>query len=407
MNEQASTTAQIEANISLMDPPTQGFPLWLLRFCESGFGHRVGIKYRPGPNRKELAQRQREIDFQVAREEREAFEAYVANRVDRLRFLASLGIQPIMSFCNIKSGTKTTNALYVGSVISEITRKKVLVVPATQNTATGTTAVMAGISSANSITVSQLSRDIKDYGAFRVLSSRVPVTQFGLAVVSEDDNNVQVKKSMYAIEEFRELALTILPNVDVLILDHGNDDIQDGSVVLEATRLSHVLNFAFDVTAPITRVMLSRTLRGYNTDTDEVDMTLDPNTQTGRSTSTLDKVAHSVVIATKTSPGAYTDFEALTTPEEQSVHASPLPKWQGTGVQVPMDDYIATVMDGETVSICDLNKIDERTYLQYLEIAVANFEEAARVQGITIPGEVISSRVEGIRSQHVATGISQ
>ncbi len=348
----------------------------------------VGINYRPRLSKAEQAMLEEEE--RTAQQRRitqladEAFRQRTAYLIARLRLLAKLGIQPTISFCNIKSGSKTTVAVYVGSVIAEYTRKNALLLPATQNTATSTAGVVSGIDEGNLITVSELSADIDKYGAYRVVSSRLPLTKHGLAVVCEDANSViagdEEAEADYAKEQFDKIVRTLYPNLDVLILDHGNDDIRRNSIVLSAVRFSDGLNFVSMAPTPISIKTMGQTIDGYNTDTITQSNSLE-NSLPGEAVSTREKVQHSIIAISGMRSVDNVDIDDLTSNRLQSVQDDTPPQWDGKGFYVPYDPYIAS----EEVSVCDLDKIQPETLQAFLEIAVANYEEAARVQRIPIP----------------------
>jgi len=315
---------------------------------------------------------------------------YQAELIERLRFLASLGISPVMSFCNIKSGTKTTNALGIGNVIAEYTRKNVLLLPTTANTATGTAALMTGLSG-NLLRVSEYGRNLKELGVPRTLGQRTPRTKWGLMVVSEDLNSAANEDDAPKTKQFMDMVDTTLPNVDVLLLDHGNDNISKWSIALQGVRLSHVLNFPFMVDSPVTHDMVKSTVAGCNTDTgipeDVLHELYDPfqnKNHSGWNVSTIEKVRDSVFLATKTKPGQHVDFDFYTTPTYQSANAPEVPTWSGSAICVPEDPSINRIGSDKRLMPFDLDALDQRTLIAYLEAAVANFQTAAPLQGFNL-----------------------
>lgn len=314
-------------------------------------------------------------------------EKYIA----RLRFLAASGIQPVIAFGNIKSASKTSSALGVGNVIAEYTRKNTLVLPSTANSATATAGLMSGITG-NRVTLSEYSAELKQFGAFRTLEQRVPRTKWGLGVIFEDDGSSAEYDDGIALQRYLEMVDVTLPNVAVLIIDLGNDNISKHSIALHAARLSHVLNFPFLFDNPVTHDMMAKTMQGYNTDAgipDDVWATyyegFEHKEFTGLSVSTRHKVESSIVIATKAGPGDDIDFDALTKPAKQSAAADDLPPWNGQGLRVPTDDTIGR-KDKKTGELLpfNLDTIHQPTRIAYLKIAVANFEMAAVVQGVDL-----------------------
>ncbi|MBC7764149.1 hypothetical protein H7Y29_00365, partial [Microbacteriaceae bacterium] len=230
------------------------------------------------------------------------FDAETQHLIARLKYLDNLGIRAIMAFCNIKSAGKTTDLLQVMSVIAQYTRRNVLAIPATQNNATSTLALMAGINPDLAITIEELSRRIDDLGSYLALSKEVPKTDNGVGIVSEDLNNALDVDNKYDMEKFIDLLLKVLPNVDYIGLDLGNDNIRYDSIALAAARFAHVLNFVFLYGKAVPTRSFHNTVHGYYTDRQSIDLESFPGNReilksTGILTPTTDKVAHSIVIA--------------------------------------------------------------------------------------------------------------
>lgn len=341
----------------------------------------------------ETARFNRELEAQaranaVARQKR--LDDYQADLIDRLRFLAALGISPVISFCNIKSGTKTTNALGIGNVIAQYTRKNVLLLPTTANTATGTAALMTGLSG-NILRVSEYARNLKELGVPRTLGQRTPRTKWGLMVISEDLNSAANEDDAPKTKQFMDMVDTTLPNVDVLLLDHGNDNISKWSIALQGVRLSHVLNFPFMVDSPVTHEMIRSTVAGCNTDTGipedvmrELYTPFQNKDHSGWNVSTLEKVRKSVFLATKTKPRQHVDFDFFTTPQNQSANAPAVPAWDGSAICVPEDPSINRIGPDNKLLPFDLDLLEQVTHIAYLEAAVANFQTTAPLQGINL-----------------------
>lgn len=318
--------------------------------------------------------------------ERQRFLTKLNLSILRLRWLASVpDLQPVVTVANIKGGaSKTTTALYLGAVIAEYTRKFALVLPATHNTSTSNVSLVAGIKEGVTITFSELNRDIKQYGAYRALSMRVPRTPAGLGVVSEDvDEDINIVNT-HTADDFKETIGTIRPNVDFLILDTGNDDINLTSIPLAAVRLSTALVFTSTADAVYTQQKLPSTMRFYQTDTawtrpaEEVDTP---------SVATPQKVSNAIVLVSKVRPDDHIDFEDLVRSSVQSAHASPTLPFCGTTMTVPYDDYMGRSVQylGRNVPPpCNIYKISQVTLMAYLELAIACYETSARLQGIDL-----------------------
>jgi hypothetical protein len=292
-----------------------------------------------------------------------------------------------MAFCNIKSAGKTTDLLQVLSVIAQYTRRMVLAIPATQNSATSTLALMAGVPEEYGITIEELSRRIKELGTYLALSKEVPKTLNGVGIVSEDFNNALSVDNNYNLEKFMELLLEVLPNVDYVGLDLGNDNIQNDSIALAAARFAHVLNFCFLYKKAVATRSFHNTVQGYNTDLRPADVEGSPYREvlasTGIFTPTPEKVAHSIVIANLAPLEEEIDFDEHMRPVQRAA-AVLLPQWEGVGIKMPHDPYLDNEDASGVVKPVDLSKVSPVTHQQALKIAVANLQEAARTQGIDI-----------------------
>ena len=342
----------------------------------------------------QLADEASEVDYRQQFEQNERayarmyFQAVTDYLIERLRYLDNLGIRPIMAFCNIKSAGKTTTLLQVLSVIAQYTRRTVLAIPATQNSATSTLALMAGIAKGMGVTIEELSRRIDELDSYRALSTVVPKTPNGVGIVSEDTNNALNVNDQYNLNKFIELLLKVLPSVDYIGLDLGNDNIRNDSIALAAARFAHVLNFSYLDRKPVTVRSLENTVAGYNTDTQldlryyRLDGFEDVLTHTGIGTPTPEKVAHSIVIANLAPIDAVIDYGKHMDPSQRV--DSTLPQWAGVGINMPYDAWLDHADGSGEVKPVDLARITPVTHQQALRIAVANLEEAARVQKIDI-----------------------
>jgi len=351
--------------------PTMGWPkfrYWLN--CRFGQAHKV-----PVVNDKERRQREQEAFAVAIRQQFQDLEDRKAYLIDYLRWLAAQpGLQPVINVGNIKgSASKTTVSLYLASVIAEFTRKNVLVLPTTNNTATSTVAMMAGIPQGDTITVGELSREIERYDSFRAVSNRVPRTRFGMGVVSEiPDDNVNVRND-YGAPQFVKMVKTILPNVDVLILDNGNDNVEMGSIPLEAVRMCNVLVLTATANLAPTLNKVSSTMAAYRSDT------VRPEDAPESFIATPNKVQHAVVVVSNVPDTIEVDFDEITRPTNQSATAPPTLPFRGPTLSVPHDSYMAS--DDGSVSICDIYAIAPATLVVFLELAVACYEQTAKLIG--------------------------
>ena len=353
--------------------------------------HAAEVERLKAEYRAELAAADAEYDAAFEENEREyirrCFESETEQLIKQLQFLDNLGIRPIMAFCNIKSAGKTTTLLQVLSVIAQYTRRTVLAIPATQNSATSTLALMAGIPQGTGITIEELSRRIDELGSYRALSTEVPKTPNGVSIVSEDLNNALHVDNEYNLDKFVELLLKVLPNVDYIGLDLGNDNIRNDSIALAAGRFAHVLNFSYLYNKPVTIRSFENTVSGYNSD-HAFDINQygvqgfeDILKDTGIYTPTTEKVANSIVIANLAPLDADVDYGKHMDPTQRVDSA--LPQWQGSGFNMPYDPYLDNADESGEVKPASLEHITDVTHQQALKIAVANLFAAADVQNIS------------------------
>lgn len=324
------------------------------------------------------------------------FKTELNQRIARLRWLASVpDLQPVVTIANIKGGaSKTTTALNLGAVVAEYTRKFALVLPATHNTSTSNVSLVAGIKEGVTITFSELSRDIKEFGAYRALSMRVPRTPAGLGVVSEDtDENINVI-NQHTADQFKETIATIRPNVDFLILDTGNDDINLVSIPLAAVRLSTAIVFTSTADAVSTQQKLPSTMRFYQTDTDWSRPAEEVDTPSAK---TPTKVSNAIVLVSKVRPEDHIDFDDLVRASVQSAHATPTLPFSGTTMTIPYDEYMGRsvqYLGRDVPPPCDIYKISQTTQMAYLDLAIACYETSAKLQEIDLDQRLESAYEE-------------
>ena len=313
-------------------------------------------------------------------------QAYIAQRdaaiehlISQLRIIMNSGVQPTISMLNYKSGGKTTTAVYMASLIAEYCRKTVLIFPSTKNSATSTLSRITGIQSGNMITVRQLSQAIKDYDTYRALSQYVPRTVHGVGIISEDRNNQIEDETDYDVNLFDEVIRTITPNVDVLFMDHGNDNVERTSISLRATHMSDVLVFTSFMRVPMSIETMTDTYYWYSKD-DAYDGT-PPSASVvlpGEQMSTISKLETALMAVTGVKPDdRQIDFGTLLRPQgfkrPEDDHY----------LIVPSDPYIAQ----EQPTAARLDALQPETLLAYLQLTVTCLEQAARNQGYTVSSD--------------------
>lgn len=344
---------------------------------------------------RQAAARQAELERQQAEQaQHQARLDYREALIVRLRYLANEGIQPIFTVANIKSATKSATAIGLGTVIAQYTRGMTLLIPSTANTATVTAGQMAGIAG-NVISIDEYLDGIKEFGAYRQLSSRTPRTKEGLRVIVEAGSSAANEDDANKVVPFVEAIDVTLPNVDALILDLGNDNISKRSIALQAARLAHVLILPFVPADPITHTTLRKTVDGYNTDEgipedvwSELFAEFRNVDATGLNIKTRDKTHRSILVATKTSDEV--DFASYVL-SEQSASADDLPPWAGTGITVPEEPVWKWKTEDGKLRPFDYSKIHLETDISYLRLAVAGYELAGVATGTDIGKPMVAN----------------
>lgn len=312
------------------------------------------------------------------------------------------GTRVVISVANSKSGSKTRTALGLASHIARNSSKFVLVLPATKNTATATLAKMAGITvTPSTLTMRRLAHNLdkfRVYGSLSQYAPRVrPIGQKpGYAVIAEDLSSAVGSGGTYTVELFEELVRTVYPNVDVLILDHGNDDIEATSIGLAAMRMSDVVVMAAREPDPISLETLTDSFRGYQTDVftgltardiasrglkfmHELGYGDDKVVLPGELTSTRDKLRRATLVMSASKAYDQRSFAKLTWPANQTVDAEHPPSWNGVGVTVPSEKAFAK--KGVVVP-SDPALLHQATDDAYLELTVAVLRDAVVAQAM-------------------------
>lgn len=329
--------------------------------------------------------------------------AELEHLVQRLKWLDNTGVRAIMAFANYKSGGKTVSALLVLSILSEITRRATIAIPATGNNATATLARYSGTTDRHRDTIQQLSDKLDTIKNHQDLDLGLAITDAGVRIVGEDKADANNVDNNYKLPNFVQVLLGIVGHVRYIGLDLGNDNIHRDSIGLVAPRLAHVLNFCFPFDDVILEDTIQDTVRGYYSDrahfgdlqamlkdgglSDEDMFEINPADveKTGFSTPTMTKVQHAVVIANRAGEADTVDFDHFMRPE-QSASADATPTWDGVGIKVPLDPHLDTKQSLVREAPFSLDNISPETWKAGLLAAIANLEAAARIQGIDISG---------------------
>lgn len=336
-----------------------------------------------------------------------AHSAYVKQRidlnVDRIRTNIGSGLQPIISLINTKSGSKTINALHLAAIIGYYTGKFVLVFPATPSTDTSTLGLMSGIQGKHWLSVSEFNQKVPVFDEYKRFSKEIRRNdEFRFGVVTEDDGD---SPDDYDAWHFVLNMLRILPYVDVLILDHGNDNLQLNSFGYAAARLSHALEFVSKYGDPFTENTMRRSM--LRLDNDREPWEFDPAKinelyaqgdrapagftprsierlfeDTGYLLPTPDKVRSSTLVSSIYEGDESIDFSTLTLPGPDAQDDRTLSQpWRGEGFTVHKDDYLAqmrrTPGQRNKVQPVNLWAIKPPTFLDFTDIAADVLDNAA------------------------------
>ena len=114
--------------------------------------------------------------------------------------------------------------------------------------------------------VGRLIKDIDSLNTYRALAPYIPITPHGLGIISEDANSVVGDAGDYNAEQFVRLIRGLYKSTGLVILDHGNDNVEYGSVPVAAVRFSDVLVFVGMAPTPVSLLTLTKTIAGHNTD---------------------------------------------------------------------------------------------------------------------------------------------
>ena len=340
----------------------------------------------------------------LTRKDRLAYEDYwreaeIKRLISRLRYLGvTEGLQPTVSILNFKSGAKSTTTLYVGSCIAEYTRKKVVAITASANTATATLSRMAGV---HAQPVSKFAADLSEDDTYRELSRSVQLNKHGLGIVGEFDPASEEDEPDYTIEQFRRVVRAHAISSDVILLDHGNDNPRGRGDIIPYAALdySDVLIFTAKASEPISETTMRGTWHAYARDPRsamEREALASEDYQSGRlcglTISTANKVQESLVVHSGVRDHHRMNLleesdevmdESVNALRERQTRRSMIP-WLGVQFDVPFEPYIATKVDDRYVPPCDLDKISREALLSYLRIAVGVFESHVRVTGFVL-----------------------
>lgn len=201
---------------------------------------------------------------------------------------------------------KSFTAAMVGQIWAQITGRHPLLMPSTTATDTSTTAMYAGISAEKALTISRFYRLVERPVAPDVLKNLIPRTPFGMGVITEDpDGEIGDAASSIEINMWRKSTDVAKKMSDLLLLDLGNDSIDDDSIVLEAARQADVICFVGNPDKQITLEKIAANIHRYQTDLRGEGVTdlRVGSRRTGSQISTQEKTANSIVLISGVAKG--------------------------------------------------------------------------------------------------------
>lgn len=308
----------------------------------------------------------------------------------RLRQLANITQITIGVNHSIGGSGKSTTAIYLASIISDLASVLTYAMSATANLHTTALAKYAGVEDVETADgqaqrVHELAMLPKRDIDLRTVGKMVRRNEFGVRVVAEDRPKRLEKSLAFKTPQFSKVADAIHSVSEMIVFDCGNDNVEPDSIPLEVARRCDVLVVPANVKNDLSLERLASELAIYSDDTESPDaIPLTPGvTRSGSQIPTPEKAERAVVIFTNTSPKHKTeDFAARYLPENFS----------GVALSVPNDPYIspanpsASRANGMLKRPADPYKIDKyTTYHAFLEAAVAAFEMGVRLQGVQIP----------------------
>ena len=288
-----------------------------------------------------------------------------------IRVLSRL-LQPVISFTNGMGGaSKSTTALYFGNIHSDTTRRTTILLPTTSMAEMASGGMYAGIQPEDDpLDILRFAKLCEKYESYWAISPDIPVTPYGLHVISEPfDEDVDIDFE-FRTGEYVKVFNSARSASDAMMLDHGNDGIRMGSIVLEAIHRSHVVVFTATADNQKTLQKLSQIIRTYANDktqpatSDDTSLVRDP-----RQISTETKVLNSIIVISKAGRGQNSDsFRRYID----------VPNFKGTILTIPKDSYI----EGDVVS--RLEQLNSRTLKAYTYAHLMTLRKGAELCGIDL-----------------------
>jgi hypothetical protein len=348
--------------------PWMGVPKWTYKLIWKPLGKEDHL---PKLNRKN--QLDYEIDYLEA----------------RLRQLANVAQITVGVHNSIGGSGKSTTAIYLATIINDLTGVLAYAMSATSNLRTTALARYAGVESAEADGQAQRVHELvklpKRDIDLRTVGKMVRRSVFGVRVVAEDRPKGLEKSTEFKTPQFVKVADAIHDVSELVVFDCGNDNVEPGSIPLEVARREDVMVLPANVENELSLEKLAEELAIYSDDAspDAVPLNQGIKPRIGRQIRTREKAERSVVIFTNASPHHKTeDFVAKYLPGN----------FRGVVLMVPKDSYITPSNPSTDPGMSKLKrpadpyKIDKfSTYHAFLEAAVAVFEMGARLQGLELP----------------------
>jgi len=274
----------------------------------------------------------------------------------------------LIVFANLKGGaSKTTIANLVTAMISEVTNVTVGLMPGTASVGTSTTASGAGVAG-RTLSLREFEREARVPGSsYHKVATRVPPSQHGVSVVSEDTEEKASAQDDFGLRNFSPIAKAMYNRCHVLGIDTGNDDIKPGNIGLEAMRNANVIIFTGTVDAHNTLLKMSSTIA--------IAMT-DPKSK--------ETVRHGIAVFSGVNgskgPDDYAKYTQRLNHKGRVIGSL---GFEGRLMGIPRDNYLSPRDKGEEArtSVTNLHKIARPTYLAVLRLAVATYETVLETRG--------------------------
>lgn len=367
-----------------------------------------------------------------------------ANEVDRLilrlQLLVAHGVRGVFAVANGKSAGKTRTTQIVLATIQRYTGCQSVGLTATLNNATATLGRMSDIEPGAQLPVERFIKMIDTLTTSTEISGAIPRTRADHVGIIGEGRLRANERSGYNTPDFVKTVLELVPAIDFLGLDLGNDSVQDGSVPLWAVRLAHALGFVFDPNDAVTTGTFTADVAAYRSDeasggeldqaliervsvqrrhaeslrssieevrADQLNRATDPDARvladavananldfvakvqaaqreervalTGLSTPTPEKVTRATIICNRTGSADDGLVSRLMGNQPDQV------QWTGVATALPTEPWFQGQTPDHEPNPTILDELTPATRRAGLEIAVALLEQMATAQRITMP----------------------